>query len=238
MIWLILVFALMILYESFFCYLMKRKTMDITHNSIGFLANTKNDRVVYNRSVIRGAIGKLAGYSNDFTFLVFKIIGYIPIHAVRMFFYRYVFHVDIGRNVVIYFGLEARSPWNIRIGDGSIIGDRAILDARFGITIGRNVNLSTGVWIWTQQHDVNSPTFSTEGKSGRVVIKDRAWISSRASILPDTIIEEGCVIAAHAVVTKPVTETYAIYGGVPAKKISARSREITYEFNGNHRYFL
>lgn len=44
-------------------------------------------------------------------------------------------------------------PNNIIIGRGSIIGDQAVLDARNGIELGENVNFSTGVWIWTEQHD-------------------------------------------------------------------------------------
>lgn len=84
----------------------------------------------------------------------------------RNFLYRNIFRVHIGKNAVIYYGAEIRSPWNLHIGEGSVIGDRAILDARNGIYIGENVNLSSGVWIWTLQHNVNDPYFATnnEGK--------------------------------------------------------------------------
>ena len=47
--------------------------------------------------------------------------------------------MKIGENCVIHYGLELRSPWNIEIGTGTIIGDHAILDGRYGITIGENV---------------------------------------------------------------------------------------------------
>jgi len=103
-------------------------------------------------------------FANDFTFLFTKLIGYIPSHFIRMLIYRYVLHMDIASKVVIYYGLEVRYPWNVSIGEGSIIGDRSILDARYGIIIGKNVNLSTEVYIWTLQHNVNSRDFGTENK--------------------------------------------------------------------------
>jgi len=50
-------------------------------------------------------------------------------------------------------------------------------------------------------------------------------------------IGEGAVIAAGSVVTKNV-EPFSIVGGVPAKKIGDRSRDLQYQFNGEHRFFL
>ena len=41
---------------------------------------------------------------------------------------------------------------------------------------------------------------------GAVIIKDRAWVSSRTVILPGVTVGEGAVIAAGAVVTKNCRE--------------------------------
>lgn len=146
--------------------------------------------------------------------------------------------MDIASKVVIYYGLEVRYPWNVSIGEGSIIGDRSILDARYGIIIGKNVNLSTEVYIWTLQHNVNSRDFGTENKWGGVTICDRVWLSSRSTVLPGYMVSEVCVLAAGAVMTKSCDTSFSILGGVPAKKISTRNNEIDYIFNGTHRYFL
>jgi acetyltransferase-like isoleucine patch superfamily enzyme len=159
--------------------------------------------------------------------------GCIPSHFIRKWLYRNIFQVTFsGGNIVIHGRCEIRDPWNLRIGSGSIIGDSCILDARYGITIGENVNLFSGVWVWTAQHDPNSPTFSCESSCGPVAIGDRAWISSRTTILPDVRIGEASVIAAGAVMVKSA-EPYTIYGGIPAKQIGNRSRDLTYEFNGS-----
>lgn len=77
----------------------------------------------------------------------------------------------------------------------------------------------------------------SNNKGGKVIIEDRAWISSRTVLLPSVHIGEGAVIAAGAVVTKDC-EAFGVYGGVPARKIGKRSHELYYEFNGIHDPFL
>ena len=165
------------------------------------------------------------------------IVMYVPSHTIRKFLLRYLFGMRIGKKVTIYYGTEFRYPWKIEIGDGTIIGDKCILDGRYGIIIGKDVNFSTGVWIWTAQHAVDSTSFSTNSACGKVIIGDRAWVSCRAVVLPDISIEEGAVVAAGAVVTKNC-DPFSIYGGVPAKKIGDRNRKLTYHFTGEHLHFL
>ena len=51
-----------------------------------------------------------------------------------------------------------------------------------GATIGDNVNISPGVWILTDSHDMNDPLFREV--LAPVTIGNYAWIGSRAMILP------------------------------------------------------
>ena len=88
----------------------------------------------------------------------------------------------------------------MKIGKDSIIGDKAILDARYCIEIGDDVNLSTGVWIWTAQYNYNSSTFNSGNKSGKVIIGNRALLGTRTIIMSGVTIGEG--LAGGAVVTK------------------------------------
>lgn len=161
-------------------------------------------------------------------------VGMIPSHHVRNFIYKYVFCTNLGRNSVIYFGSEIRDHYNLHIGEGSIIGDRAILDARSGIHIGKNVNFSSGVKIWTFQHDHGDPDFNCKiDKVGPVYIGNRVWIGPDVIILHSVTIGEGAVVAAGAVVTKDVP-AFSIVAGIPAKVIGERSRNLRYEFTGNY----
>ena len=168
---------------------------------------------------------KLWPYYYAGQFLLLRWTGHIPSHAIRNLIYR-LFGIQLGVHSVIYSGAEIRTPKKLTIGAGSIIGHGAILDARHGIRIGRNVNFSTGVWIWTLQHDYRDAQFAATG--GPVEIDDDAWLSCRVTILPGVRIGRGAVVAAGSVVTKDV-EPYAVVGGVPAKKIGERPRDLQYD---------
>ena len=176
----------------------------------------------------------LLGYMRYATFQV----GLIPSHHIRNFLYRNVWLVDMKSKAIIYWGAEIRGSEQLHIAEGSIIGDQAILDARRGgIFIGKNVNFGSGVQLWTGQHDYNDPYFrSVPGKRGPIKIGDRAWLGPNVIVLHDVTIGEGAVVAAGAVVTKDV-EPFTLVGGVPAKKIGERTKDLRYDFRGDYTPF-
>lgn len=108
-----------------------------------------------------------------------------------------------------------------------------ILDARSGLTIGKNVNFSSNVSVYTLQHNHRQPDFSCDfgERKMSVEIGDRAWLGSNVVVLPGVSIGEGAVCCAGCVVTKDV-EPYAVVAGIPARKVGERPRVLTYEFNG------
>ena len=166
----------------------------------------------------------LKRYLRGLFFLLLSIMGYIPSQTLRHVVYK-MFGLKIGKDSVIYGRAEIRAPQNIRIGKNTIIGSRAILDGRGELEIGNNVNFSTGVWLWTAQHDKNDPYFGAA--YGKIIVKDYAWISCRAIILPNVVVGEGAVVAAGAVVTKDVPP-YAIVAGIPARKMGERNKDLRY----------
>ena len=168
-------------------------------------------------------------YFNAFMWLSLGLISYIPLRFIRNFFLR-ILGMKINK-AIVYGTFHIRTPSKISIDEGTVIGHGVTLDGRNGITIGKNVNFSSDVMIWTMQHDYNDPHFGPVG--GPVVINDYAWISARAIVLPNVTIGAGAVVAAGAVVTKDV-EAYTIVGGVPAKKIGDRIQNLDYSpaFNG------
>jgi len=153
-------------------------------------------------------------------------VGRVPVRRLRHATYRRM-GMRIGPGACLHRGLEVRAAHNVRIGEGSVIGFDAILDGRAGVEIGRHVNVSSGVAIWTVQHDHRDPEFGAVGRP--VTVGDRAWISFRATLLPGVTVGEGAVVAAGAVVTKDVP-AYAIAAGVPARVVGERSpRELVYK---------
>lgn len=167
----------------------------------------------------------LARWIEDLLTFLLTLIGYIPIHIFRLTVYQIV-GMHIGKNSSFHWRARFFRPWKLRIGQNTIIGNDAMLDARNGIEIGDNVQLSMGVWIWTMQHDPQDPGFCAVG--GPVRIEDYAWISCRVTILPGVTVGKGAVVAAGAVVTKDV-EPHTIVGGVPAKKIGERTKDLRYQ---------
>lgn len=162
-------------------------------------------------------------------------IGSVPSHKIRLWCCRHILQVQLSDRVVIYKGVVFRDGYKCKIGAGTVIGDDCMLDARGGLEIGRNCNFSTGVNVWTAQHEVQSRSFAYV--QAPVKIGSRCWISGGATILPGVNIEDGCVVASSAVVTKNC-EAYGIYAGIPAKGIGDRNSDIDYEFSGMHDWFM
>lgn len=216
-----IIFLLSLLPIKFFLiYVNKRVPNTIIDKDKKYIAaKEKNNK--YN---IGGLINSYIRYA------IFKI-SYIPSHTIRNFLYRYILGVKMGKNVIIYYGAEIRNPYKLIIDDGSIIGDKAILDARNGILIGKNVNFSSNVTIWTEQHDHRDPWFGCTQVKRPVKIGNRAWLGPNVMILPNVHIGEGAVCAAGCVVTKDVPP-YAIVAGIPAKVIGERNHHLQYNFSG------
>ena len=166
-----------------------------------------------------------------------KCLGRFPSQKYRIFVLRHIFQMNIEKRVVIYGWDTIRNPWNIKIDEGTIIGNDAYLDGRNGLAFGKNVNVSGRVTIHTEQHDVNDSWFRSLNSGGRVLIGDRAWISSDTIVLPGVTIGEGAVLAAGALANKDL-EKYGIYVGIPAKKIGERNSDLRYEFNGEFLPFI
>lgn len=149
------------------------------------------------------------------------LAGLMPIHKVRILVAR-AWGARISSDATLYHGFQIRNARGLRIGSRTSIGDGAILDARGGLSIGADVNLSTGVSIWTAQHGWNDPGFAFE--SAPVSIGDHAWISTKVIILPGCTIGEGAVVAAGAVVTTDLAP-WGLYAGVPAKLKGHRNQK-------------
>jgi maltose O-acetyltransferase len=110
----------------------------------------------------------------------------------------------IGENVII--------AEDLIIADSSYASESNLVIGN-RVAIGQRVTLLLGV----------SPNYSRvrqiyPGHTGKIVIKDDAWIGAGVIILPEVTIGEGAVVGAGAVVTKDVPP-YTIVVGVPAKPI-------------------
>lgn len=178
-------------------------------------------------------INRLFNIFLEFEIFLLHLVGYVPSHFFRRFFYR-LSGIKIGKGSTIHTKARFYDPRNILIGQDTIIGEGVVLDGRAMLKIGNHVDIASEVMIYNSQHNIESKTFQAENKS--VKIEDYVFIGPRVIILPGVVIGRGAIVAAGAVVTKDVPP-YAIVGGVPAKIIGERKlKSLNYKL-GRARWF-
>lgn len=153
--------------------------------------------------------------------------GRVPLYWLRGLVARRLYGLRMGRSN-LHRAVFLLSPWLIRIGDNVNVQMDCFLDGRGGLTIGNNVDLTPGVRILTEQHDIDSPGYDTVKKP--VTIHDHAVIGSWALILPGVTVGEGAVVAAGSVVVRDVPP-YTLVAGNPAVAKRARNRDIRYRLD-------
>lgn len=112
----------------------------------------------------------------------------------------------------------------LMLGEGSSLGPYCYIGCSGHVSIGKHVMIGPRVSFFGENHvfdDLSVPIRMQGVRHGPVVVEDNVWIGSHVSILPNTRIGTGAVIASGAVVHKDV-EPYSIVGGVPAKRIKYR----------------
>ena len=161
-------------------------------------------------------------------FVTNRMVGSVPSHKFRLFFYRNVMGFEIERHSYILMGAWFDCKKHFRMGAHSVINQKCRLDNRAGLSLGSNVSVSAEVCILTSDHDPRDLAFA--GRKGAVRLADYVFVGTRAIILPGVTVGEGAVVAAGAVVTRNV-DPYTIVAGCPAKKIGERPRGLDYELS-------
>lgn len=179
------------------------------------------------------AANRVFNWILDLELLLVTWAGLVPSHFFRLFFYKLA-GMKIGKDSRIHIGARFFYPANIKIGEGTILGDNIFLDGRDKLIIGNHVDIASSVMIYNSEHDVNSEDF--HAISAPVEIGDFVFIGPRAIILPGVKIGKGAIVAAGAVVTKDVTENM-IVGGVPAEVIGERKAKNLHYRLGRARLF-
>jgi len=175
------------------------------------------------RRSVKGKLKRFAAASVKYA--TNHIIGHVPLYWVRHGWYRRVLGWHIGHKASVLMGQQIQmagirsSGKGVRIGAGTVINAGCYLYTTGGLLIGEHVSISSGAWLITGTHDMNSAEFTDEYKP--ILIGDRAWIGVRATILAGVTIGEGAVVMAGAVVARDV-EPFTVVGGVPARPVSRR----------------
>ena len=122
---------------------------------------------------------------------------------------------ECGKNVSVMSSVYLHIGKNLKIGSHISIREDCYIDGD-NLEIGDNVMISHSSSIITGSHyyDKNKPMRDTL-KDTPVKIGDNVWIGSGARIIGETTIGDDVIIAANAVVIKPVPSNVVV-AGVPA----------------------
>ncbi len=162
-----------------------------------------------------------------------RVLTHVPANDLRVGLLR-TMGADLGPNVFLFGGSEFIEPWHLRIEGNCHVGRHCQIDARGGITLGRNVVIAGHSLLITADHDIQSPGF--EGRLGPIKLGDRVWIASRAVVTRGVTIGEGAVVAAGSVVNRDV-EPWTVVGGVPAKPVGRRDANQSYAIETGPRWY-
>ena len=129
-----------------------------------------------------------------------------------------LFGAKIGKYCNIYASAYIPSPKNLTMGIHSTLGPQVQL--HLGQTIiGNKVTVSQRTYLCSATHETTS--LNVPLAIGEIKIEDFAWIAAEAFIMTNTVIGEGAIVGARAVVVKDV-EAWTIVAGNPAKLIKKR----------------
>lgn len=165
-----------------------------------------------------------------------SIINKVPSYTIRKTWYRMI-GMKIGKGSFIDMNCYFLAPNKIKLGDNVHINQGCFLDARGGLFFEDNVSVSHYSKFITGGHDWNDPEF--KGIFKPIIVKEYVWVGVQCVILQNVTLGEGCVIASCSLINRD-TETYSLYGGVPAKKIRDRNKDQKYhplEGENHFRFF-
>jgi putative colanic acid biosynthesis acetyltransferase WcaF len=136
-----------------------------------------------------------------------------PFNAWRLLVLR-AFGAKIKGRPFVHQRARIQIPWNVSLGDGACIGDRAALYSLDKIVVERRAVIAQEAYLCTGTHDFTRDTLPLVTAPVRVM--EGAFVGARAFLMPDVTIGSGAVVGACAVVTRNV-EAGARVKGNPAR---------------------
>lgn len=115
---------------------------------------------------------------------------------------------------------------DVVIGADCAINSGTVIYTGNGVKIGDAVAIAANCTFAPTNHAIADRTRRIRDQGfmpskGGIVVEDDVWIGSNVVLLDGAVVRQGAVIAAGSVVRGEV-EAYAIFGGVPARKIGER----------------
>jgi putative colanic acid biosynthesis acetyltransferase WcaF len=139
-------------------------------------------------------------------------------HAWRRLLLR-CFGAKIAKGARIYPSTRVWAPWNLTMGEGSVLGPDVDCYCVAAIVLERKAIVSQYAYLCGASHDYTVPDFTL--LVGSIRVGQNAWVAAGAFVSPGVTIGSGAVVGARAVVTKDV-EPWTVVAGNPARLIRTR----------------
>lgn len=136
---------------------------------------------------------------------------------------------SIGRNVKIYHGVEFTFGYNLTLEDDVIIHNHVLLDDRGELIVRKGTSISEHAAVFSHAHD---PEEACVIEHRRTEVGPAARVTYRSLVMPGVRVGEDAMLGAQAVATHDV-EAHTIAGGVPARRIKAKSEAGRFEEQPN-----
>ncbi len=159
----------------------------------------------------------------------------------------------VGENVRVHSRASVYCPENVELGDHVRIDDFTVIVAtgplalgsfvhipthcfigsRYGIVMEDYATLAPHVQLYTASDDYHGghltgavvPRELTGGDSGPIMLRRHVLLGAGAIVLPNCDIGEGAAVGSLSLV-KHSLEPWHIYGGVPARQLAERKRDL------------
>jgi putative colanic acid biosynthesis acetyltransferase WcaF len=142
-----------------------------------------------------------------------------PFHGWRRLILR-LFGAKVGEKAMPYPGARIWAPWNLVMGDNSVLGDGVDCYSVDRITLEPGAVVSQRAFLCSASRDYDDERFPL--LTAPIDIGCNAWVAAEAFIGPGVTLGSGAVVYARAVVTRDV-DPKAIVAGNPAVNVGTRA---------------
>jgi len=97
---------------------------------------------------------------------------------------------------------------NLKLGEKTDIGAFTYINAKYGVSIEKNVQIGSHCSIYSIS--------TIDNKKGKVTIKENAKLSTHSTVIPGVTIGKNSIIGAYSFVNKDIPDNTIAYG-IPVK---------------------
>lgn len=128
-----------------------------------------------------------------------------------------LFGAQVEWDANVYASVKIWAPWRLRMGHRTCLGPEVICYNQDWVVLEDDAIVSQYSYLCTAGHDTSHANTADEGLiTAPIVLRNGAWIGSRAFVGMGVEIGKGAVVGATASVYKNV-EPWTVMGGNPAK---------------------